>query len=247
MKSSHIVPSVARALKLMEYLGRSEQGSTQQELAAVLGITPSTCYRILQTLRNQDWVRQPPGGRYVMSGGILRAAMRITDRITRFSMAQPMLDRLARTTELSCKISIRQGDEQITVVRAESPRPMSVSGRVGARFPVVEGSVGAALLSGESDEDLRALADSCPEKIEESLHPERILERTAVVRREGYCLVDSRKRWHTLALSAPVRNREGAVEAAVTLLGFQEDFSTDRMPRLIQSLCKTAAECSPMV
>jgi len=247
MKSNHIVPSVERALKLMEFLGRSEPGATQQELATVLELTPSTCYRILQTLRNQDWIRQQPGGRYVMAGGILRAAMKVADRITRFGAAQPILDQLARATELSCKLSIRQGDEQVTVLRAESPRPMSVSGRVGARFPVVEGSVGAALLSDESEATLRLLAGACREKIPEAADPDLILKRMAEVRKTTVCLVDSRVRWHTLALSTPVRDSAGTVAAAVTLLGFPEDFSSARMDGMIQQIGAAADACGRMI
>ncbi|MDZ4199722.1 MAG: IclR family transcriptional regulator, partial [Kiritimatiellia bacterium] len=217
-----MVPSVERALLLMEFLGQSEQGATQQELAEALEITPSTCYRILRTLKSRDWIRPASGGRFVVAGGILRAALCVADRFARFESAKPILQKLSRETGLSCKMSIRQGDEQVTVLREESPKPMCVSGRVGARFPVIEGSVGAALLSGESEAFIRACAAACREMIPETETPELILNRVLEIRSKGYCLVDSRERWHVLAISAPIRDREGRVNAAVTLLGFPE-------------------------
>jgi len=43
-------PAVEKALEILTRLGQSNGGATQAELARELDISPSTCYRILQTL-----------------------------------------------------------------------------------------------------------------------------------------------------------------------------------------------------
>ncbi|MBN2711089.1 MAG: IclR family transcriptional regulator [Planctomycetes bacterium] len=246
MKSENTIPSLEKAVALLEYLGRSENGATQQELARELKITPSTCYRIIQTLNQKDWVRRQPNNTYTISGGILMAAMKLVNRVARFESAQPVLERLSAQTGLSCKLSIRQGEDQVTVLRAESPRPMSISGKVGARFPIIEGSVGAALLSYDEREDILSLAENCREDIIEKTEPQIILDMADEVKAKGYCINSLQNRWRITAMSGPVLDRDGQVIAAITILGFKEDFEKNTLDELARRLEIAAAECAKL-
>lgn len=243
MNKKHIIPAVEKAVALIEHLGHSDHGVTQAELAKELEITGSTCYRIIQTLQKHEWLRKLPGNRYDLSSGILSAAMKLVNPAKRFERCQPLLNELAESSGLSVKLSIRQGGDQITILRAESPRPMTVSGKVGARFPVIEGSVGAALLSNNSEADICQLASLCREEIKEKENPRLVLDRIADIRKKGYCFNARLNRWKVDAMSIPMENEEGLVEAAITLLGFDDDFVADRLDELIVSLQRTAAAC----
>lgn len=240
MNTDHTIPALEKAVLLLEHLGRTERGATQAELARELGISTSTCYRIIQTLWKHDWLKKRSGNRYDLSGGILTAAMKLARRVTRFEHCQPLLDDLAQTTGLTAKLSIRQGNEQVTILRAESPRPLSVSSKVGARFPIIEGSVGAALLADASEEDVRQLAAGCAEDIPEKGDPGTVWTRIAAVRVQGYCRNAKENRWRIDAISAPMRDSEGSVVAALTLLGVFEDFEDGNAALLAISLLAAA-------
>ena len=54
--AENTIPAVEKAVAVLTRLGESEGGLTQAELAAALDIAPSSCYRILQTLLEADWV-----------------------------------------------------------------------------------------------------------------------------------------------------------------------------------------------
>ena len=47
---ANTIPAVEKAVAVLDILGARENGATQAELVELLRITPSTCYRILQTL-----------------------------------------------------------------------------------------------------------------------------------------------------------------------------------------------------
>ncbi len=243
MNNDNTIPAVEKTVALLEKLGKSENGATQAELANELGITQSTCYRILQTLQKHDWVKKNSGSRYDLSGGILAASMKLSDKIRRFDKAQPILDRLANESGLSCKLSIRQGTDQLTILRAESPGPIIVSGKVGTRFPVIEGSVGAALLSGDSEETIKNLCNGCGESIIEKTNPEIVIERINQIREKGYCLNSKQNRWKVEAMSVPLKDNEGNVAGTLTLLGFEDDFSIVNAPRYAEMLKKSAEDC----
>ena len=245
MNNENLIPALDKALSLLEHLGRNAGGVTQAELSSKLDITQSTCYRILQTLQRHDFVKKQAGGRFDISGGLLTAALRLVDRAKRFERAQPILDALAAKTGFSCKLSIRQGFEQISILRAESPLAVSVSGKIGARFPLIEGSVGAALLASDDEAALSSLAEACKDDIEERKDFSIVRRRISEIREKGFAVNDRPNRWNIEALSAPVRDSEGSVAAAITLIGFKDEFKD--IKSLSTILAASAKEISALI
>jgi len=247
MNNDHKIPALDKAISVLEYLGRSGQGASQAELAQALNITTSTCYRILQTLLVRNWIRQEPGNLYDVSNGILDAARKLVNSATRFECLQPILVQLAIKTGLSCKLSIRQANVQITILRAESPAPMTISGKVGANFPIVEGSTGAALLDEESLDNIQYLIMECTDDIEEKKYPELINERLSSLKKNGYCMNVHPNRWNVEAMAAPVKNKKGQTLAAITILGFVDDFAAEHIKSIVTDLQKAILECSQII
>ena len=243
---NNTIPAVEKTVAILNCLGNRNGGATQAELAAELDITPSTCYRILQTLLAADFVRKGAGGRYDLSNGLAPVVRQLSDFTARFSVVQPVLDRLAAETGLCCKLSIRQGRDQVSILRAESPRPMAVSGKIGVHFPIVEGSVGAALLADASPGEIRELAASCTVPVAEQNHAELVLAGVEAIRRHGYCFNAGKNRWRVDALSVPVRDMEGNVIAALTLLGSDADFTGDQEQALAAAVRRAARECAKL-
>ena len=235
---NNIIPAVEKTVAILNCLGNRNGGATQAELAAELDITPSTCYRILQTLLAADFVRKGAGGRYDLSNGLAPVVRKLSDFTARFGVVQPVLDRLAMETGLGCKLSIRQGRDQVSILRAESPRPMAISGKIGVHFPIVEGSVGAALLSAESDEHLRELAEKTECDIPEKQDPDLLCRRVDKVRKNGWIFNRGSNRWRVDALSMPILDSRREVAAALTLLGLQNDFTEENLPDRVAALTR---------
>ena len=61
----HTIPVLASALRVIFSLAEDEKPATAKELSRSLGISFSTCYRILQTFTAFDWLR--PGQEAVSS------------------------------------------------------------------------------------------------------------------------------------------------------------------------------------
>ena len=240
--SENLIPAVVKAVMLLERLGQSPRGATQAELRQELQLSPSTCYRLIQTLLATGWIRKIPDSRYDLAGGLLTAARKLLRQTANFETAQPLLERLAAATGLAVKLSVRQNDEQLTLLRAESPRPTAVSARAGCRFPLIEGSVGAALLACSAPEEIARLVRRCPEDIIEKQQPELIRKRLTALRDTGYCFNAVHNRWRIDALSVPVAGDGGGVAAALTLLGTDEDFRPELMPATVRALQNAAAE-----
>lgn len=250
MKNSHTIPAVAKCLELLEHLCSATEPQSHLTLAAACDITPTTCYRILQTLLQQGWVRRDDRGGFMPGLSFIRAARSSSQSqmLAALERLQPVLDRLSATTGLSCKLSVRDGDSQLTVLRGVSPAPIAVTSRTGVSFPIIEGSVGAVLLSQASQEELESLRGRCRAAIEEKNTPQLLRFRLEELRQNGVVGNSSpANRWGCRALSAPVLDATGKCVAALTLLGSEADFSLKDLEFLIHTLKESALEAGGLL
>lgn len=221
----HTIPVVHKTVDVLRAIALSgNRGELSvKALAAETGISSITCYRILRTLIANDWVRPILGGGHELSEGFLALAGQSRPLDGLIAAARPELARLARKTELTVKISVRQEDRAVTICRCESPRETAVSVREGAAFPLAFGSSGAVLLSvlkhGEAEAVLRRMPAACWKYQTQK----DVLGRIGDLRERGYCVDAGTHNPGQFALSVPVCGRGGEVAAALTAIGFPDD------------------------
>lgn len=237
------IPSVDKTASLIELLAASRAPLPQSILAKRLGITPSTTYRILQTLIAHRWVRKTQKNGFELWNGMMPVVYYFHDNLDRLEQARELLNRIAEEHQFACKLSVRRGNEQVTIMRAEPHGPYSVVGHKNATFPLIEGSVGAALLCDESEETLRALAQTCKSDIAEARDPQLLLKAVAQMKTDGHFVNSGNNRWRICAISAPVRTPSGDIIAALTFLGTESDFSKQKIKGIAELVKRTAAAC----
>lgn len=240
---NNIIPSVDKAASLIGLLASSSTPLTQSALAKKLGITPSTTYRILQTLVAHRWIRKTPKNGFELWNGMLPVVYYFHENVNILDHARELLNHIAEQHQFSCKLSIRRGNEQLTVIRAEPIGPYSVVSHKNTTFPIIEGSVGAALLCDETEEALVSLAQSCKSDIAEARDPTLLLKAVKQIRADGYYINSENNRWRICAISAPVRSPGGDLIAALTFIGTEGDFSKSNRKTLVELIQSTAAAC----
>ena len=241
---NNTIPAVDKTIQLLEML--SKGAYTQSELSRTLEISMSSCYRILQTLLAHNWVEKNDSGVYTLSTGVL-PLLKFFDRdLELLKKARAKVDEICLKHHIACKLSLRRGNLQITEYRAEPAGPVTLTGVPGSTFPLVEGSVGAALLADDSDENIISCLAGCDAPIPEKEDPELLRAAVAEVRRNN-CVLNMRKnRWNIAALSVPLRNTSGRIFAALTLIGSVDDFAGTRRKKYEELLKKAVFECESM-
>ena len=236
---NNIIPAVDKTILLLQVLAGRD--ATQSELSRELGITMSSAYRILMTLQHHNWVRKKSGASYALSEGILPLLQGVAEDMSVLERACRQVTSIAENRNMACKLSIRRGGEQLTYFRAEPPGPVSLTGQSGSTFPLIEGSVGAALLSGEPPEKVEEAIAECPADIPEKQNPELLRAGIREVQERGCVLNLRRNRWNIAAFSIPLHDCVGRVVAA--LIGNQEDFTGKERRRWEKILKDAAREC----
>ena len=145
-------------------------------------------------------------------------------------LAEP-LKRLSEITQLTAKVTVREGAEWLMIARHELPKDISVSQRVGMRFPIHVGSVGAALLANETDAQIhRLLLDVKPAAAKDTWR--RI--RCCRLRRYAADLGETHSSVH--ALSVPLDLGFPDSPAALTVFGLPDEVPAKSVPAIVQKL-----------
>lgn len=220
---NNTIPAVDKTVQLLLMLSTKE--ATQAELSKSLGISMSTTYRILMTLLHHRWVSKSEEGIYRLSDGILPLTLGFSHELNLLDRATEKVKEISEKYQIACKISVRKENLQYTYFRAEPTGPVALTGHTGSTFPLIEGSVGAALLAKESDEAIAALIQSCETDIPEKRDPELLFNAIREVREKGIIFNLRKNRWNIAACSKPIPDHSGNIIAAVTLIGTQEEFS----------------------
>lgn len=238
---NNTIPAVDKTVQMLEML--SEAPFTQRELSRALKISMSTAYRILQTLLARNWVTKDDSGVYTLSTGLLPLCKAFDSDFEIIKKARRKVDEICACHHIACKLSLRRGNEQITDHRAEPPGPVTLTGNPGSAFPLIEGSVGAALLAGEKDEHIAALVKMCTAPIPEKEDSTLLFSAIDEVRQNNCVLNVRRNRWHIAAFSVPLRDSSGKIFAALTLIGTAGDFEGDKRIFWEKILKEAAAQC----
>ncbi len=243
MKNKNTIPAIEKAVDLLNLLGSSDSGATQSEIVKEIGISGATCYRILQTLVNNDWLKKNSDGRYDLAYGFLAAGKKLIKNMDCFKLMQKPLDELSERTGFSTKLSVRKGfSEYVTMLRAEGTSSIAVTGKIGAAFPVIEGSVAGALLFNVEKKEIDRLLNAASGELLEKKEPEILHERISECRKKGFCRSGKRNRWNIEVISAPIMKNDNEIFGAISLLGFPGDFEK-QTESLGKELIKTCGEC----
>lgn len=238
---NNTIPAVDKTVQMLELL--SEGGASQSELSKRLKISMSTAYRILQTLLFRKWVCKDESGIYTLSSGLPALFPAFDSDLEIISKARRKVDEIVLHYHIACKLSLRRGREQVTDYRAEPPGPVSLTGHAGSRFPLIEGSVGGALLADEENSAISELIKNCSVMIPEKEEPELLWNSIKEVRKNNCTLNMRKNRWNIAAFSVPLRNNSGKIFAALTLIGTADDFTPPKRQKWQKILLTAAAEC----
>lgn len=213
------VRALARGLEILKALGTlTEDGGTLSDVAAIVKLDRATTRRVLLTLAEVGYVRTN-GKQFYLAPKVLElgyayfAAMPVWERV------QPILNTLTEKQSGAVSIGVFDGQDVIYVARAQNRRSVyTLNVNVGSKFPIYSSSIGRILLSGMSDEDVKALlmrteiVKRTPKTLTKITD---ILNEVAAVRKQGYCLSDEETELGIRSIAVPIFDKQHKVIAGM--------------------------------
>lgn len=245
--SRYEVKSVARAVAIMEALEDAQaDGLTVTEVAKTVGLSKSTAFATLHTLRSRGLVSDKGEGatrRYRLGLALVRLGQQASAQTSVADVGQPVLRALTEETGLTSRIAVLDDDWAVVVARVDSRTSVRLDLRMGQReWPHCTG-VGKALLSTLSEPDVRRIVErlGMPSRTSKTItEPDRLISNLARVRADGFIIDDEEDAEGIICIASPVVDIRGTAVGAVSVTGLKAD-SALRQPRAVGKQVRSAA------
>ncbi len=207
-------PALEKGLDILELLAVKKRPVSVPIIARELGRSVDELYRMIQVLKNRDYVARVPGSdNYKLTKRLFDLGMHQPIILALVELALPEMRQLAAATHQSSYLGVRCGSEIVVVARMESPDQWGFSIRVGSRLSPLDTAAGLVLYANQSIDMQERWEGLLPIRSSET---RALRERAARIRKNGYVTLPSSLASRITDISAPVMRGELAV-AALTI------------------------------
>lgn len=240
---SDLVGSLERGLGVLEILAAHPAGLTMSEVAERAGLTRAGARRFLLTLVATGYARQE-GRNFRLSPRLITLARTWLSGFSLWAYAEPFMREVSQALNESCSAAVLSDEDVVYVARIAGGRLVAVALHVGTRLPAYCTSMGRVLLSGLQDAELGAFlahARIIAKTDRTVTDPVEIARLVAKARADGYAIVDQELEIGLRSIAVPIRDRTGAIVAAINVSTQSARMPLSEMEREFLPLLKQAA------
>jgi IclR family pca regulon transcriptional regulator len=247
------VQSLDRGLSVIRAFGPETSQLTLSDVAHATGLTRAAARRFLLTLVELGYVRNE--GRYFsLRPRVLELGYAYLSGLTLPEVAAPHMEDLVSTVHESSSVAVLDGSDIIYVARVPTKRIMTVTIAVGTHFPAYATSMGRVLLACRSPDELESYletVDLTPLTRRTITDADRLRSVLAVVRAQGYAVVDQELEDGIRTIAAPIQGANREVIAAINVSAHASRVTMDTLrkeflPHLLDTAAKITLDLSSL-
>jgi DNA-binding IclR family transcriptional regulator len=238
--------TVQKALNLLEALVRSGQPRRLTELSRELGLTKPNVYRLLSTLSVLGYVKKDPlTSLYSPTLKLWEMGSMLVRDVDLVSVAGPRLRKLSADCHESVQLAVFDNGFVVYVDKVDSPQPLKAITSIGSRVPASVTSTGKAMLAWLGDEALDQAVEHVKRYTPLTLVRRKDIEHDLdETRGRGYSINRGEFRAGVCGIAVPIRDRSGAVVAAVGVWGAEKNILGSRREELAYLTMAAARDVS---
>lgn len=238
--------NMRRALQVLRVLGKHhEHGLSVKEVVKQTQLERSTAHRLLTCLVEEHFAdRDASSRRYRLGLEAMRLGFASLRRAPLVASYEPLLQRLARISEDTVFLLVRQGDYTVCLRREDGAFPVKIfSTRVGDIRPLGIGVGGMALLAAASDEDIDRIRHQHAQAFEaaglNAAQLDKVIGRT---RRIGYAEMVDTVTQGVAGVGAVLPDATGSAFAAISIAAIKPRMTPARRMELGQLILSALKE-----
>lgn len=214
------IQSIDRAFDILELLSKEPRGVAVTEIGRRLDLHKSTVHRFLTSLRDRGYVEKDVlTGNYKLGLGFVELASLHLNGLELKTEASPFLHQLTQTTGQTAFLAIHDRAEVVYIDKAETFDSLRRYTIIGKRLPLHATSLGKAMLSGFSNEEIERLypnhrLETLTKKTISSI--DTLMAEIRQIRDRGWSTDDEENELGTHCVGAPVFDYRDRVIAAVS-------------------------------
>jgi len=228
--------SVERALEILDCF-LIEDKLTLNEVSEKTKLSPSTVYRIMQTLQGRYFIERDDKNKKFSIGSKINklASSAIKDQNMELRKAvYPFMTELNNKYNENVRLYIPDGSYKLCIEVVESTRDFRAIIKVGERHTIIRGAAGKIFLA-YKDKDSRSNI------IKETNITDEALEK---IKTNGYALSLGEREDGLVGIAAPIFNDKGKVVASLSISGPAARFINEEMSDKINDVVRYCEEIS---
>lgn len=238
--------TVVKAIELLNVFLEHPQ-LTLQELVTLTGQPKTSLYRMVSTLEEARFLQRNTTGSYELGLAFLQFGHAVAERLDIRKISLPVMQQLKEEIGEAVNLIIRDGNEAIYVEKVDTTEPVRVYTAIGRRAPMYAGACPRILLAFLPEKQL----DQYLETVEllpianKTITDKEVLRSVLKeARKNGYTVSHSELANFTSAVASPVFNHNGQVVAGLSIVGPENRYQEEHLPRLIEKTKAAAREIS---
>ncbi len=236
--------TVKKALQILQLLVEEGPGLGTSTIARRLLLNKSTAFRLLEGLREEEFVdKDPQQKKYRVGARLSQLAAKVRESSGQPAPLAPVLSRLRDTLHETVFVG-GLIDERVTILEVvEAHRRVRISGSVGTQIPLFGSLPGLVVLAAMDDEELGRIIDrgertaglppDCGERA-------ALLAKVRETRRRGYVIDSEEYQPGVRAVGAPLRTR--GMPMGLWVAGFAHSLDDRHLSSAVTTVVQAAHE-----
>lgn len=249
----NFVNSLARGLSILEAFDLATSKMGISDLARKTGLSKSTVYRLVHTLRTLGYIIPvEEENKYTLGPKVLTLGFAVLSSLELREVAQPYLMELSRNVKETVNLAVLDRWRLIYIERIKTHQIVNINLHVGSRLELYNTAMGRVLAAFQDTHWLSHYLKYL-EKFPEAKDywkdkGKKLLKILEEVRENEFTINDEELTPGLRSVGAPVRNREGEVVGAVNIAVSSSLYSLQRLKQdLISPLRETTQAISAVL
>lgn len=217
------VRTIDKAVTILETIAGSDGDIDLASLSKKLRFPKSTILRILNTLKDHNYVtQQTQTKRFSLGPALIILGKTAEKKFDIITQVHPVLVEISEKTGETTSLAIRTGTKAVYIDQVISKNMIRGQPSIGDRLELYCSASGKVLLSSLSDEQIEKFIQKEPriKKTQKTLVEKEALQKELIrVREQGFAVDDEEVEIGGRCIAAPLFDSAGRVIAAVSVMG----------------------------
>lgn len=236
------VKSLQKSLEILNcFVQKPSLGIT--EIATMMNLNKSNVHSILSTFKAMDYLEQDPeSGKYHLGLGVFTLCRALGDSFSITQVSKPYLQELSNMTNERVYLAIPNEDN---VIYLEAMYPAESAGLMrtimGEKAKMYCTGIGKAMMAYLPKEQIEEYTKKALVAFTENTitDKELLIKNLELTKVRGYAIDDMEHEFGVRCVAMPILNRQGNVEAAVSISAPSLRLTDEKIPELAKMLKET--------
>lgn len=243
-KKDYYIKSVIKSLNILNLFSNLRCELSISEINKELSLGISTTYRLLNTLKYENYIEQNPLNlKYKLGSAFLNKVFLVSIEETNIiKKSMPYLENLRNFTKESVSLAVLDGRNIIYIAKVDSYELLRTNIEIGKKFPAYKTALGKVLLAHLSSKKFNRLFNI--DKFSADLNVSELRQCIEKVRIEGFSVDNEECTPGIRCMAAPIVDAIGEVSTAISISGPTIRFTLEKIDLWKEELIRTAKKVS---